>query len=567
VDLNGDKDTLDTVIMARSSVTKTQRPGVTAEINTTLGNHQVRAGVWFEQAQHVQTQPAVGVNASGEAYDIWLRDGQTLRPDGSTYQGRDWKTVSTAYQFYLSDNMSFGGDKGVLSLGVRAPQVKRDVTNYANEGFTTSYNIQKTYSDVLPQIGVRYNLDKQQQVFMNVGKNFRAAPNFAFTGSNVRLNAAGQVELVTEALPETSVMTDLGYRIQTRGYSLSATLFNSNFKDRQANAYDPVADRSTYTNAGRVKTTGLELEAGSAPFMGGFTAYASMTAQSSELLDNITVAKGQEIPTAGKQFTLVPDRMFGGSLQYTSGPFYARLKVKHTGRPSALPTIRARPLMPCSTPASASRARSTRRSTARWMCRSRISTASASRCRRPRKDAYDAYAASGMLSAAQDYDIGGMQLPYTVDAAANAFFAVASISISSSLLSVGNANLLMVHGTDLQKKVFALNEFSGRFSGTMCLSEPQAGSSLSDVATRAVPDEAPSVAATARCLGIKTRWARATASRATRCGFRRASTSCRRTSCTWCWPRFRGRTASWCRARAAFRCSSCPRSWWIPKAT
>ena len=104
------------------------------------------------------------------------------------------------------------------------------------------------------------------------------------------------------------------------------------------------------------------------------------------------------------------------------------------------------------------------------------------------KDAYDAYAASGMLSAAQDYDMGGMQLPYTVDAAANAFFAVASISISSSLLSVGNANLLMAHGTPLQKQVFALNEFSGRFSGTMCLSEPQAGSSLSDVATRAVPD-------------------------------------------------------------------------------
>ena len=104
------------------------------------------------------------------------------------------------------------------------------------------------------------------------------------------------------------------------------------------------------------------------------------------------------------------------------------------------------------------------------------------------KDAYDAYAASGMLSAAQDYGIGGMQLPYTVDAAANAFFAVASISISSNLLSTGNANLLMVHGTDLQKQVFALNEFSGRFSGTMCLSEPQAGSSLSDVATRALPD-------------------------------------------------------------------------------
>lgn len=103
-------------------------------------------------------------------------------------------------------------------------------------------------------------------------------------------------------------------------------------------------------------------------------------------------------------------------------------------------------------------------------------------------DAYKAYAESGMLSAAQDYEIGGMQLPYTVEAAANAFFAMASVSIGSGMLTSGNANLLMVHGTDLQKQVFAANEFSGRFSGTMCLSEPQAGSSLSDITTRATPD-------------------------------------------------------------------------------
>ena len=103
-------------------------------------------------------------------------------------------------------------------------------------------------------------------------------------------------------------------------------------------------------------------------------------------------------------------------------------------------------------------------------------------------EAHKAYAASGMLSAAQDYDVGGMQLPYSVEAAANAFFACASVSIGSGMLTTGNANLLMTHGTPVQKEVFALNEFSGRWAGTMCLSEPQAGSSLSDVATRAVPD-------------------------------------------------------------------------------
>jgi butyryl-CoA dehydrogenase len=103
-------------------------------------------------------------------------------------------------------------------------------------------------------------------------------------------------------------------------------------------------------------------------------------------------------------------------------------------------------------------------------------------------DANRAYAESGMLSAAQDYEVGGMQLPYSVEAAANAFFACASVSIGSGMLTTGNANLLMTHGTAMQKEVFAKNEFAGRWSGTMCLSEPQAGSSLSDVATRAVPD-------------------------------------------------------------------------------
>jgi len=100
-------------------------------------------------------------------------------------------------------------------------------------------------------------------------------------------------------------------------------------------------------------------------------------------------------------------------------------------------------------------------------------------------EAWAAYAESGMLSAAQDYAIGGMQLPYTVEAAAHSIFSKASVSISWAMLTTGNANLLMVHGTPLQKEVFAKNEFAGRWMGTMCLSEPQAGSSLSDIATRA----------------------------------------------------------------------------------
>jgi alkylation response protein AidB-like acyl-CoA dehydrogenase len=82
-------------------------------------------------------------------------------------------------------------------------------------------------------------------------------------------------------------------------------------------------------------------------------------------------------------------------------------------------------------------------------------------------DARAAYAQSGMFSAAQDYEMGGMQLPYLVESAANSFFAMGSISISWNLLTVGNANAILVHGTETQKQVFAVNEFNGRWAGTM----------------------------------------------------------------------------------------------------
>jgi butyryl-CoA dehydrogenase len=104
-------------------------------------------------------------------------------------------------------------------------------------------------------------------------------------------------------------------------------------------------------------------------------------------------------------------------------------------------------------------------------------------------DALNAYAATGMIAASQDARIGGMQLPCVVEKAANAFFSQACIAMGGYvMLTHGNAALLMAHGTDRQQQVFAAREFTGEWFGTMCLSEPQAGSSLSDIVTRATPD-------------------------------------------------------------------------------
>ncbi len=105
------------------------------------------------------------------------------------------------------------------------------------------------------------------------------------------------------------------------------------------------------------------------------------------------------------------------------------------------------------------------------------------------KSSFEAFAAAGLLAAAADYDYGGMQLPLVVDKACFAYFLAANVGSSGyPLLTAANANLLLAHGSRAQIEAFVRPMLDGRFTGTMCLSEPQAGSSLSDIVTRAEPD-------------------------------------------------------------------------------
>ena len=102
------------------------------------------------------------------------------------------------------------------------------------------------------------------------------------------------------------------------------------------------------------------------------------------------------------------------------------------------------------------------------------------------KAALDAFSAAGLMAAGQDYELGGMQLPLVVEKAGFAYFMAANVATANyPFLTIGNANLLLAHGTPAQIDAFVRPELEGRFFGTMCLSEPQAGSSLSDIATRA----------------------------------------------------------------------------------
>ena len=100
------------------------------------------------------------------------------------------------------------------------------------------------------------------------------------------------------------------------------------------------------------------------------------------------------------------------------------------------------------------------------------------------------FAEAGLLAGTLDEDLGGLQLPMVLGNAVFGWFQAANVGTSSyPFLTIANANLLMAHGSKEQVDTYVRPMLDGRFFGTMCLSEPQAGSSLSDVTTRAVPQD------------------------------------------------------------------------------
>ncbi|GAA2874679.1 acyl-CoA dehydrogenase [Pseudonocardia halophobica] len=100
--------------------------------------------------------------------------------------------------------------------------------------------------------------------------------------------------------------------------------------------------------------------------------------------------------------------------------------------------------------------------------------------------AVSAFAKADLIAAQFDESVGGMQLPLSVFQACMAWFQSANTATTGyAFLTIAAANLLTAHGSPEQVDAWVRPMLAGQLFGTMCLSEPEAGSSLADVATRA----------------------------------------------------------------------------------
>ncbi|MGB0120774.1 MAG: acyl-CoA dehydrogenase [Solirubrobacterales bacterium] len=105
-------------------------------------------------------------------------------------------------------------------------------------------------------------------------------------------------------------------------------------------------------------------------------------------------------------------------------------------------------------------------------------------------EALGVFGESGLLAASMPEEVGGMNLPYTITSAIFSWLHASNVGTAAyPMLTAGATNLLIANGSQEQIDSWVEPMIEGRFFGTMCLSETQAGSSLSDVSTKARPQD------------------------------------------------------------------------------
>jgi alkylation response protein AidB-like acyl-CoA dehydrogenase len=105
------------------------------------------------------------------------------------------------------------------------------------------------------------------------------------------------------------------------------------------------------------------------------------------------------------------------------------------------------------------------------------------------KEAYERYAEGGWNALPFEPEHGGQGLPVALSTAVLEMWNSANMGFAlCPLLNIGAVELLQAHGSDEQKRIYLAKMVSGEWTGTMNLTEPQAGSDVGALRTRAVKE-------------------------------------------------------------------------------
>ncbi|MFZ4873588.1 TonB-dependent receptor [Janthinobacterium sp. Mn2066] len=295
------------------------RDGVTSDLTWEVANHTINAGFWGERSLHTLTRNFYAVT-DGTYQDHFLSN-----PFATGFK-QDFTT--TTRQFYLQDTMSLLNDKLSLNFGFKSPKVSIESVNLVGTRAAGNIEAKKAF---LPQAGITYRLNKDDELFTSFSRNMRAYQP-GITGPFSQTQQAFDLT-ASQLKPETSTTIDLGMRFKRDAVQGSIAVYYADFKDRQlgiATCAGIVGCPSVIANVGKVETSGLEALA-VWKLSREVSWFNSFTYNSSKYKSNY-VDNGTVVAVAGKDVVDAPRVMFNTELSYENAAWFTRLGGKFTDK-------------------------------------------------------------------------------------------------------------------------------------------------------------------------------------------------------------------------------------------
>jgi iron complex outermembrane receptor protein len=385
VDLNGDGDCLDTVLVYSPSNTQTDRWGLSTSLLYDYDPHNhFQLAYTLDYGNHRQTGAYGTINQQTGFPTTFFGglDGQGIfSADGSPIRKRDRFSIAELNQISFNYIGRWFDDKLHVNLGVRyamfqrhlnqycylyngtteycdsfnpaqiasdlstdnanaaanlalgmknAPLLSKDLgVNVAYSPLTKQANFRLPFSQVvnydhaLPNLGASWNFDAQNQVYVSYSQGF-AAPKTddLYTSSPEGVK------------PETSDLYAGGYRYRSANITFTGSLWGAHWHNHIVQSVDPLDPTlSIDRNVGGVTLYGIDAEGGFR-FNEHVSLYGSYTWEHSSLDNNYVVNAGGTpftLPVQGKSLVLTPDMMATGRVQVTQGDFTFGMQAKYTG--------------------------------------------------------------------------------------------------------------------------------------------------------------------------------------------------------------------------------------------
>jgi iron complex outermembrane receptor protein len=393
VDLNGDGDFLDTVLVGRPSITNTRRYTVISSLLWRMNpNNTFRIAYTFDRAHHRQTGEYSYTDSNFNLTNPFFgRNGEPLlTAAGTVLQNRDRTSIALLNQLSGQYIGRFFDSRLRVELGVRSPWFKRNLdqncyTPVTGSGFpvcianptnatisatsTTKYVVvpntvdPKTagsnalyapfkatykYHKVLPNVGATFSVNNALSVFASYAKGF-SAPR---TDNLYRSPFIG-------VQPETTDSFDLGARYITGRLQAQGTLWKISYKNRIVTSYDPDTNLSIDRNVGKVSSWGFDGGLGFKPVpklnLIGLLSYTNAKLKDDVIIGttSYSVAKPpvispfeyycSAVPTSGtatvqlcghtngKFVVETPKWQYGGRVELNLNPLTLGVQAKHVG--------------------------------------------------------------------------------------------------------------------------------------------------------------------------------------------------------------------------------------------